>query len=101
MQSNDIAMRIYKVRGEVLLAACDRELLGKKFEEGELRIEINPEFYFESYVSEKTFLNSMKIATIANLVGEKVVGLAIREGYIDRDNIMRIAGVPHAQMVLI
>ena len=101
MSPNNIAMRIYKIRGEILLAACDRELLGKIFEEGELQIEVKPEFYFESYVSERTFLNSMKIATIANLVGERVVKLAIREGYVHGDNVLRIAGVPHAQMVLI
>ncbi len=101
MSGNDIAMKIYKIRGEVLLAACDRELLGKKFVEDELQLEVKKEFYFESYVSERTFINSMKIATIANLVGERVIKIAIREGYIDRDNVIRIDGVPHAQMVLI
>ena len=101
MQSDSISMRMYRVRGEVILAACDSELLGKKFEEGELILEVKRSFYYEAFVSEQTFLNSMKIATIANLVGEKVVNLAIREGYIDEENVMRIAGVPHAQMVLI
>ncbi len=95
------AMRIYKVRDEVIVAACDREILGKKFEEGELRIEVKESFYFESFVSEETFLNSMKIATIANLVGEKVVSLAVEKGYIDRDGIIEIDGVPHAQLFLI
>ena len=101
MQFNNIAMKIYKIRSEILLAACDRELLGKKFEEGELQIDVKREFYFESYVSERTFLNSMKIATIANLVGERVVNLAIQEGYIDENNVIRIDGVPHAQMALL
>ncbi len=96
-----IAMRIYKVRGEVMLAACDRELLGKKFEEGELVIEVKKNFYYEAFVSEQTFINSMKIATIANLVGDKVISLAIREGYINEENVMRINGIPHAQMVLL
>lgn len=98
--SHNISMKMYKRRGEVVLAACDRELLGKKFEEGELHIHVREEFYYESFVSEQTFLNSMKLATIINLVGENVVRIAIREGYIDKDNVLRIAGVPHAQMVL-
>ncbi len=101
MCEHKIAMKIYRVRGEIMVAACDRELLGKKFEEGELHLEVKKEFYFESYVSDKTFLNSMKLATIANLVGEHVISLAIREGYIDEDGIIKIEGVPHAQMFLL
>ena len=101
MLKNDIAMRIYKVRGEVLLAACDKDILGKKFVDGELQIEVKKDFYFGSFVTEKTFLNSMEIATIANLVGKKVVEIAIREGYIDKDSVIKIKDVPHAQMVLI
>ncbi len=95
------AMRIYRVRGEVLLAACDRELLGKSFEEGELHIDVKESFYFEAFVSEETFLNSIKTATIANLVGEKVVSLAIKNGYVEENGVIRIDGVPHAQMFLI
>ncbi len=101
MSEHKIAMKIYRIRGEVMVAACDRQLLGKKFEEGEFHIEVKREFYYESYVSDRTFLNSMKIATIANLVGEHVISLAIREGYIDEDAIIRIEGIPHAQMCLI
>ncbi len=101
MSEHPIAMKIYRIRGEVMVAACDRELLGKRFEEGEFHIEVKKDFYYESYVSDKTFLNSMKIATIANLVGKHVVTLAIKEGYIDKDAIIRIQGVPHAQMCIL
>jgi hypothetical protein len=101
MSEHGIAMRIYKVRGEVMLAACDRELLGKKFEEGELMLDVKKSFYYEAFVSDTTFLNSIKIATIANLVGEHVISLAIEKGYIDEDSVIKIDGVPHAQMFLV
>jgi len=101
MSEHSIAMKIYKVRGEVMVAACDRELLGRKFEEGELTLDVKESFYYESFVTEQTFLNSMKIATIANLVGERVISLAIKEGFIDKDGIIKIEGVPHAQMFLL
>ena len=96
-----IAMKIYRIRGETLVAACDCQLLGKKFEEGELQIEVKRSFYFDSFVSDLTFLNSMKIATIANLVGEHVVALTIRERYIEPESVIRIQGVPHAQMCIL
>ncbi|NPA74668.1 MAG: DUF424 family protein [Euryarchaeota archaeon] len=94
-------MRMYHTRGEWLLAACDRELLGTVLEEGEFHLSVSERFYYGSFVTEQTFLNSMKIATIANLVGKRVVEIAIREGYIDRENVIKIKDVPHAQMVLI
>ncbi len=97
---HEIAMRMYRTRGEWLLAACDRELLGREFEEGEYHIRVSEKFYFESFVTEQTFLNSMRVATIANLVGKRVVSIAIREGYIDEENVIVIDGVPHAQMVI-
>ncbi len=93
-------MRVYRTRGEWLVAACDRHLLGKELNDGDLHLYVSEKFYYESFVTEQTFLNSMKMATIANLVGEKVVKIAIREGYIDGENVIMIDGVPHAQMVI-
>ncbi len=95
-----IKMKVYRRGDEVLVAACDADLLGKSFKEGELRIEVSS-FYDGLQVHKNELVRHMKLATIANLVGEKVVGIAIEEGYIDKENIIRIDGIPHAQMVLI
>ncbi|MCK4902596.1 MAG: DUF424 family protein, partial [Thermoplasmatales archaeon] len=38
-------------------------------------------------------------ATIANLVGEKTIKCAIELGLVDPDCIIKIKGIPHAQMV--
>ena len=101
LNEHSISMRIYHNRGEVLVAACDRSILGKNFEEGDFHIEVSKKFYFDAYVTDLTFLNSLKIATIANLVGKHVVNIALREGYISEGNIIEIRGIPHAQMVII
>ncbi|MCK5548152.1 MAG: DUF424 family protein [Thermoplasmata archaeon] len=93
-------MRVYRRGDEVLVAACDADLLGKSFREGELRIEVSS-FYDGLIVHKDELIRHMKLATIANFVGEKVVGIAIEEGYVDKENIIRIGGIPHAQMVLI
>ncbi len=94
-----IAMRIWKIRDEVVLAACDPDLLGKRYEEGEFHIEVKKDFYLDKFVNEKTFRNALRIATVINLVGEGVVSIAIEEGLVQRDNIIRIQGIPHAQAV--
>ncbi len=98
MSDTNIAMKIYKRRGEILLAACDKELLGKELEEGELHLQISKNFYYEYFVSEETFVHSLKVATIANLTGNKVVNIAINRGFIERDSVIYIAEVPHAQL---
>ncbi len=96
--STDIAMKIYHVRGETLLAACDAELLGRTLSEGILRLEVRESFYRDVLVDRESLKNALKIATIANLVGERTVGVALEMGCVAEENVLYIEGVPHAQM---
>ncbi|MCL4312171.1 MAG: DUF424 family protein [Candidatus Thermoplasmatota archaeon] len=98
---NDINMKILNINGEVMLAAADSELMNRDLREGKLHLNVKPEFYGEMKVSEQTFISSLGICTIANLVGEHVVNAAIDANYIDKENIIKIDGVPHAQLAKI
>ncbi|ASJ11936.1 DUF424 domain-containing protein [Thermococcus thioreducens] len=93
-----IYVKVYRVQGEVLLAACDEELLGKTFREGELKLEVKERFYRGELVDEDALGAMLEEATIANLTGERCVRKAIELGYIDETRVLRIQGVPHAQM---
>jgi len=93
-----IYVKVYRVQGEVLLAACDEELLGKTFREGELKLEVRERFYKGELVEEEKLEELLEEATIANLTGERCVGKAIELGYVDPERVLRIEGVPHAQM---
>ena len=94
-------MKILNINGEVLLAAADSELINKHLREGRLHLEVKQDFYGEMKVSEDTLISSLGICTIANLVGERVVNAAIEANYIDRENVIRIEGIPHAQLAKI
>lgn len=96
---HNISMRIIYVRNEIILAACDKELLGKRFVKDNIHLEVKKEFYHEVFVNRETFVNALKIATIANLVGKRVVEIAIEEGFVDKENVLWIGDVPHAQIV--
>jgi len=98
MQKNSIAIKIYNHGGEILLAACDEGLLGKTFEEGDLQLQVHTSFYDGNRVDEKGLLNQLGISTIANLVGDQVVKCALKAGLISKENIIRIQGIPHAQI---
>ncbi len=93
-----IYVKIYRVQGEVLLAACDEELLGKTFREGELKLEVKERFYKGELMEENALENLLEEATIANLTGERCVSKAIELGYVDENRVLYIEGVPHAQM---
>ncbi len=93
-----IYIKVYRVQGEVLLAACDEELLGKTLREGELKLEVKERFYGGELVEVDALGILLEEATIANLVGEKCVGKAIELGYVDSERVLWIEGIPHAQM---
>ncbi len=93
-----IYIKVYRVQGEVLLAACDEELLGRTLREGELKLEVGERFYGGELVEVDALGILLEEATIANLVGEKCVGKAIELGYVDSERVLWIEGVPHAQM---
>ena len=94
-QANDICIKVYRTGGEILVAACDAELLGKTLVEGEI------EFYDGVRGDEEMLRKHLSIATIANLVGKRSVRCGIKMGLIDKENVLNIDGIPHAQFALL
>lgn len=85
----------------LILSICDKEIIGKEFCEGRKRLFADPKFYGWEEKSEEEIIKLAKRAQIINLLGEKSVKLFIKEGIIDKKNIIRIKGVPHAQCVIV
>jgi hypothetical protein len=94
-----ICLKRHSCGHELLVAACDEGLLGKTFEEGELRLEVFESFYGGENVDARMLVEVLALATIGNLVGSETVGAAVEAGLVDPDCIIRVKGVPHAQMV--
>ena len=98
MVKNSIAIKIYNHGNEVILAACDEGLLGKTFEEGEFQLEVHEAFYDDLRVDEKDLISQLNNFTIANLVGENTIKVALDVGLVNEDSIIRIQGIPHVQI---
>ena len=90
--------RVYEKNRDVLLAACDKELLGKKFEENGLIIDVKEEFYNGKEVNADSLSQLLDEVTIANLVGDKVVSVAKKKNLISEEGVLVVQGVPHAQI---
>jgi hypothetical protein len=91
-------LKIYKNGGHVLVAACDKEVLGKTLKHGNTVVEVSRAFYEGEYVSDEELQKALERATTANLFGEKTVKCAIKCGLIDPDSVIMIDNVPHAQI---
>lgn len=93
-----ILVRVITQGRERLVAACDPDLLGKTFSSDGLRLEVSESFYGGDEVDEEALVNWLRLATIANLVGERTVATAVENGFVDRGCVLVVGGVPHAQM---
>jgi hypothetical protein len=94
-----ISVKIYKQGDDLVIGACDEHLLGKKFRDGKLQIDVARHFYDGERVDVKTLKKFLLDATIANLVGKQTVKCALDLGLVDPAYVLKIKGVPHAQIV--
>lgn len=93
-----ICMKMHSQGRELLLAACDEALLGKTFSSDGLKMTVSEDFYHADTGDEESLVSRLQVSTMANLVGETTVDIAIRHGYVDPGCVLVIGGVPHAQM---
>jgi len=94
-----VYVKIFTVDHEILVAACDSEVLGKIFREDNIVLYVSEEFYKGELVTLTEALDRIKEATIANLVGKNIVSKAIEEGLVHPDAVIYVNEVPHAQIV--
>ncbi|MEM4246465.1 MAG: DUF424 family protein [Candidatus Bathyarchaeia archaeon] len=94
-----VYVKIFRSSNQILVAACDREVLGMTFRSGRLRLDVKESFYKGSLESLTYALEILSTADVANLTGERIVNAAIEKGCADSKAIIRIEGTPHLQIV--
>jgi len=93
--------KVFPAKYEIVVALCDEELIDKELMFDDVLVKVSKHFYGEKLIDEEFALTLMKKATIGNLMGKKIVELAEKNGFIDKQNIILINEVPHAQFVKI
>ena len=83
----------------MLLAICDCELLGRTLREGKIVFHVKDDFYNGRKASVEEAVGMINNSTIVNLVGKCCVEKAIAKGYVHPEAVLKIDGVPHAQIV--
>lgn len=90
--------KIHSVSGQRILAACDKELVGKNLKEKEVDFFVSPGFYKGELIGGEELKKLLRESDSANLVGEKAVGIALSEGIVFEEDVIRIKNVPHVQI---
>ncbi|MEW5996929.1 MAG: DUF424 family protein [Candidatus Micrarchaeota archaeon] len=92
--------KLHEREGRRVLAACDRELIGKVLEEGGVVLDLAAyaSFYKGDLCTEKELLSRIPSASSLNLIGKKAVAAGLRSGAFPRDEVKYIKGIPHIQL---
>ncbi len=87
-----------------VVAIADSDLIGKKFEEGQLQLDIRENFYKDREVNEEQLIKLIQLQKVEdatfNIVGKKSIKAAIKAGLISEDSYGEIAGIPYALTLL-
>ncbi len=94
-------MKLRKIGGNVLLAICDADILGKTLREGKIVFCIKEDFYKGAKVTIEDAVDMISNSTIVNMIGKNIVQKAIEKGYVHPEAVLNIEGVPHAQILKI
>ncbi len=91
-------LKVHRRGKDVVVAACDEELLDRTIKCGELKLHISRNFYGTEICNEEEFLAALRLCTSANLIGKKTIDIAMKAGFIRIEGVMDIDGIPHAQL---
>jgi uncharacterized protein len=92
-------IKIHKSYRDVV-AICDKDLIGKRFEQGNLQLDVKESFFNGKEVSEKEAMDIMidmaKEDATFNIIGHKSVKAALKCGLIQKEGIKTIQEIPFA-----
>ncbi|MEX0932763.1 MAG: DUF424 family protein [Candidatus Pacearchaeota archaeon] len=87
-----------------VVAICDKEILGKKFEEGRFQLDVKESFFSGQEITEEKILWMIKRMSIEdstfNIVGPKSIETAKKAGIISDSNVKKIQGIPFALVLI-
>jgi hypothetical protein len=96
-------VRIIKSHRDIV-AICDSDLIGKKFEEGNLQLDIKESFFSGKKMNEEEVMDviikmSQEDATF-NVIGKESIDTAIKIGLIEESEVKTIQGIPFVLILL-
>ncbi len=94
-------VKIHNSGNTEILAVSDEDLIGKKFKQGNLYIEVSESFYKDKRVDKKQLEDLLLHFDNINIIGKQSIEIALKINIIQKENIIFIKGIPHAQIFAI
>jgi len=93
-------LKTHVSRFSTIVAVCDKQCLGKKFESGGLVLDLglHRRFYEGELVGEEEVKNALCNAGSINIVGDKSIELAAKALGVSKAGAKKIGGVSHLQV---
>jgi uncharacterized protein len=88
------SVKVSDYQKNTMINMCDAELMGKDIVDGELKININENYYGKQLVDKSEAISLLKSASIMNLVGNETVSLATDLGIGSESGVKIISNVP-------
>ena len=86
--------------GRRVIAVCDHDILGKKFEEGRLQLDLTSSFYKGEEKAEKDLIDEIrKGSCVLNIVGKKSIEFCRKKGFIEKP-VFKIFLILHCFLLL-
>jgi len=83
----------------LLVSVCDPDIVGETFEDGPVSLTVDEEFYGGDAVTEAEVVDSLSRCSVANIVGEESVDVAVEHGFVEEENVLDVDGTRHAQLL--
>ena len=84
----------------MILVITDKEIVGKKFEEGNKQLDLSNKFYSGDERNAEAIKAIIPESYILHLTGEKAVALGVELGFVNPQRIVWISNVPHAEALV-
>ncbi len=91
-------LKVHESSSEKIVALCDARVLGKKFFEDDLVLDVDADFFGGEKVRADEVLSVVKDASNANIVGNDVVSLLVENGIIAPTGVKTVGGVKFAHI---
>ncbi|WP_336001116.1 DUF424 domain-containing protein [Halorientalis halophila] len=83
----------------LLVSVCDPDVLGETFENGDVSLTVETDFYEGEEVDEDAVVDSLARCAVANIVGTHAVEVAIEHGFVEEGNVLDLGETRHAQLL--
>ena len=92
-------VKVHEANDNIIISVIDTEMLGKKFIEKKLQLDLTSDFYNGEEKNEEEITKLVQCAYLLHLVGQSSVNLGIKMGWIDKSKVLKISNVPHAEVL--